>query len=116
MTATKKSKPRKKTPTKKTAARKKAAAKSAVESQQLGTSLESRMLGPLAEMEKVLGQFRRGDWFRSGKWELPEFPSLFANRAPSVDVVDHAKEIVVKAEVPASSIRKICVFRSPIVR
>lgn len=100
MPATKKSKSRKKTPAKKTTVKKKPAAKSAVESKQPGTSLESRVLEPLAEMEKILGQFRRRDWFNLGKLERPDLPSLFENRAPSVDVVDRAKEIVVKAEIP----------------
>jgi HSP20 family protein len=100
MPTTKKSKTRKKTPTKKTAARTKTAVKSGIESKRPGTTIESRLLEPFAEVEKMLDRFRRRDWFRTGAFELPEFPSLFDTRAPSVDVVDRAKEIVIKAEIP----------------
>jgi len=100
MTSTKKSKTRKKTPTRKAAATKKADVKTAVESKRPAAGLESRLFEPLAEMEKMLKQFRRGDWFGGSMFERPELPSLFDKRMPSVDVVDKPKEIIVKAEVP----------------
>ena len=100
MPTAKKPKTRKKSSTRKAAAKKTAAAKSTVGPKLSGTSLESRFLEPLAEMEKMFSQFRRGDLFRSSKWELPEFSSMFEDRMPSIDVVDCAKEIVVKAEIP----------------
>lgn len=66
-------------------------------------SLESRLVAPLAELERVLGEVRRRDWLNPSSWDwprLPEMPSLFEHRVPSVDVVEKEKEIVVRAEVP----------------
>lgn len=108
MPAVRKSKARKKTARKarpkNPAVKKKATAQTstdiAVKSKNAKSSLETRILEPLAEIEKILDQLRGRDWFRPSTWEWPELPSLFEGRAPSVDVVDRAKEIVVKAEVP----------------
>lgn len=109
MSSTKKSKTRKKTKIGKAATKTKAAVKSAVKSKSPAVGLkskspavglESRLFEPLAEMEKMLKQFRRGDWFGANFWDRPEFPSLFDKRMPSVDVVDKPKEIIVKAEIP----------------
>lgn len=106
MATTKKPKTRKKaagkTRAKKIAAKVKAAVKPAVaeKSNAPETSLEARFLEPLAEVEKMLDRLRSREWFKPGTWEFPDVPSLFDTRAPSVDVVDRAKEIVVKAEIP----------------
>jgi HSP20 family protein len=107
MPTAKKSKTRrnvaKKTRAKKTAAKKKTTKKGnrgiAVKSKSATSSLESRILEPLAEIEKLLSQLRPLDWLRPSTWEWPELPSLDV-RAPSIDIIDRAKEIVVKAEVP----------------
>lgn len=66
-------------------------------------ALESRLLAPLAEIERVLGELRRRDWLNPSSWEwprLPEMPALFEHRVPSVDVIERDKEILVRAEVP----------------
>jgi HSP20 family protein len=102
----KKSKNRKRTARKtraeKRAAKKKAATRSAAAARLKGseTSLEARLLGPLAEVEKLLGQIRHRDWFQPSGWNWPDLPSLFETRAPSVDIVDRAEEIIVTVEIP----------------
>ena len=101
MPAAKKSETRK-NPAKKTRAKKTTEKRDsgiAVKSKSATSSLESRILEPLAEIEKMLDQLRRRDWLRPSTWEWPELPSLNV-RAPSIDIIDRAKEIVVKAEVP----------------
>jgi len=106
MSTRKKSKVRKRTKRKtraeKRAEKKKSAAKSALAARLKGSesSLESRLLEPLAEIEKILGQLRHREWIRPTGWDWPDLPSLFETRAPSVDVVDRINEIIVTAEIP----------------
>jgi len=106
MSARKESKIRKRTKRKtraeKRAEKKKAAAKSALAARLRGSesSLESRLIEPLAEIEKMLGQLRHREWFRPTGWDWPDLPSLFETRAPSVDVIDRINEIIVTAEIP----------------
>ncbi len=109
--AAKKAAATKKTPAKKAESSRKPAASKApteeaaavsVKSAPSETAFESRMLAPLAEMERMLSDFRR-DWLRPSLWEwphFPEMPSVFEGRFPSIDVVNRDKEVVVKAEVP----------------
>lgn len=107
MSARKKSKIRKRTKRKTRAEKraekkKKAAAKSALAARLKGSesSLESRLIEPLAEIEKMLGQLGHREWFRPTGWDWPDLPSLFETRAPSVDVIDRINEIIVTAEIP----------------
>jgi HSP20 family protein len=88
--------------TKKTA--KKAPAKAAGGGGDEAQALEQRMMGPLADLEKIVGQFRRMPF---GGFDLSRFgplPSLFEGRTearfPSMDIVNREKEIVVRAQVP----------------
>ncbi len=64
------------------------------------TSLEDRWSGPLAEIEKIVGQMRRLQPLLGGWPRFAEMQSLFESQFPSVDVVNREKEIVVKAQVP----------------
>lgn len=93
----------KKARVKASAAKKKTAKKTdssiAVKSKSVPSTLESRILEPLAEIEKFLGQLRHRDWFRPIAGDWLELPSL-EMRFPAVDVIDRANEVVVKAEVP----------------
>jgi HSP20 family protein len=89
----------------KTAAKKKSAKKSKVAVKPAATegTLESRLLAPLAEFEKVLEDFRRGSWLRPMRMEWPKWPeisSLGELRVPSIDIVDKEKKVIVRAEVP----------------
>jgi len=91
-----------KTRAEKRSAKKKSAAKSAITASfgGSGTSLESRLVEPLAELEKILDHLRRRMWFRPSGWDWPDLRSLFETRAPCVDVVDRAEEITVTVEIP----------------
>jgi len=113
MPAKKKTAARKKAAKKRTAkkttkktARKEKAKTAAAESRRaentvaLKESLEDRLLAPLEEIDKLVGQLRR---LQPLSWDWPRFPemsSLFESRFPSMDVVNREKEILVKAEVP----------------
>jgi HSP20 family protein len=77
-----------------------AAAVEAVEAAPPAESLESRMLAPLQEMERMVDAFRRRDWFRPMAFEWPRWPELPEMRFPSVNVVNRDKDIQVKAEIP----------------
>lgn len=63
--------------------------------------LESRLLAPLQEIERMLDAFRRQDWLRPLGFAWPRWPELpLEGRFPSLDVINGDKEIRVKAEIP----------------
>jgi HSP20 family protein len=76
-------------------------------------SLEDRIMGPLSDLERLVGHLRqRADQLRSlipfgpfatSNWEIPSWPDIqqmFDVRVPTMDVVNGEKEIVIRAEVP----------------
>lgn len=113
--ATRKSAVKKKTATK--APAKKAQVKAAIPPEKAAeekSAIEERMMGPLADLEKIASKFRRmpmGNFpmgnFPMGNFDISRFtglPSLFEGRMqaqfPNIDVVNREKEIIVRAEVP----------------
>jgi HSP20 family protein len=100
-TAAKKSAAKKKRSVKKTKT-KASAAEGPVETATAKPTTGS-MLAPLEDLEKAFEHFldRRGfhplRWARS-PWH--DFSEMLDERIPSVDVVDRAKEVMVKAEIP----------------
>lgn len=57
----------------------------------------------LENLEQLFDDFLRRRWPRPLRWDWPrwnELSSLLDKAAPSVDVVDRAKEVMVRAEVP----------------
>lgn len=62
-----------------------------------------KLLAPLEDIEKMFDDLLQRRWPALGRWEWPKWPELsemLERRAPSVDIVDRDKEIVVRAEVP----------------
>lgn len=90
-------------PSRKAAARPTAEPRSdvAVRADRPEASLESRLLAPLQEIERMLDAFRRQDWLRPLGFAWPRWPELpLEGRFPSLDVINGDKEIRVKAEIP----------------
>ena len=67
------------------------------------TGATGRALSPFQEFERLMdGYFNRQWLFRPRRnWlKAPEFSAGFEWNAPDVDVIDHDKELLVKAEIP----------------
>jgi len=56
------------------------------------------------DMERMWENFFSHNWMRPSQWEFPslgEFPMPFERRMmPKVDIVDHDRELVLRAQVP----------------
>lgn len=62
-----------------------------------------RALSPFEEMDRLFDSFFQRGWLRPFRWERPLWkePELpFGGKMPSVDIVDHDEDILVRAEVP----------------
>ncbi len=60
------------------------------------------MLAPLEEVEKLFDDFLQHRWLPF-RWDWPrwdEFPGFLEHKAPSVDIVDRKKDVIVRAEIP----------------
>src|SRR5581483_6080997 len=60
-------------------------------------------LRPFEEMERWYENFFPRGWLSAMRADWPTFgraSPLFAHRIPAVDIVDHADEVIVRAEVP----------------
>ena len=63
----------------------------------------SRSLHPFEEMDRLFENMFAGGWLRPLSWNIPAFEDVrmpFGGKIPRVDVVDHSKEIVIRAEIP----------------
>lgn len=67
------------------------------------TGAAQRALSPFQDFEKMMDNYFNRQWLFRPRWNWPKMPE-FADRpewnVPDVDVVDHDKELVVKAEIP----------------
>lgn len=97
-----------KTSAKKKAARAKTTAK-AKSSSEIPVKAESAaggttggVLAPLEDIEKLFGDFLQHRWlpFRRDWPRSDEFSGLLEHKAPSVDIVDRKRDVVVRAEIP----------------
>jgi HSP20 family protein len=62
-----------------------------------------KMLAPLVDIERVFEDFLQRRWLHPFRREWPrwgDLSGLLEHRAPSIDIIDRAKEVLVRAEVP----------------
>jgi len=103
--ASKKS-PRRKTAAKKSIGRKKVAAKGTeipVKTVSAEPAAAGKSLAPLEDIEKLFEDFLQRRWFHMPRLQWPdwgEMSGLLDQKAPSVDIVDRPKEVVVRVEIP----------------
>ena len=59
-------------------------------------------LSPFEEMDRLFDNYFTRGWLSPFRWNKPDLSitSAFEGKMPCVDVVDHDKEITVKAELP----------------
>ena len=98
----------KKTASKKKVSRKKKATRGVgsgipVEAATAKSATTGKRLAPLEDLEKIFDDLLQRRWPHPFRREWPKwesFPSLLEQKVPSVDVVDRAREVLVRAEVP----------------
>ncbi|HUW29416.1 MAG TPA: Hsp20/alpha crystallin family protein [Sulfuriferula sp.] len=70
---------------------------------ELQKAMPARALNPFEEMDRLFEGFLQRGWMRPFRWERPLWKELelpFEGKMPSVDIVDHDEDILVRAEVP----------------
>jgi HSP20 family protein len=98
----------KKTAAKKRVSRKKKATKRGgseipVKTTTADSATKGKTLAPLGDLERVFDDFLQRRWLHPFRREWPRWGDLsgiLEQMAPSVDIVDRKKEVVVRAEVP----------------
>ena len=63
----------------------------------------AKALAPLESLEKMFDDLLERRWPRPPRWDLPrlgDLSGMFEKSVPSVDVIDRAKEVLVRAQVP----------------
>ena len=98
----------KKTAAKKRVSRKKKATKGGgskipVKTTTAESATTGKTLAPLEDLERVFDDFLQRRRLHPFRWDWPrwgDLSGLLEQRAPSVDIVDRAKELLVRAEVP----------------
>lgn len=63
----------------------------------------ARGLSPFEEMDRMFESLFPRRWMHPFRWEMSHWPELPELKVPKVDIIDHDKEIVVKAELPGVS-------------